>query len=308
MQGKVILILLFLLAGPLAAHANPLISGGPGGDTPTVTLPSMPLFADAYKQVTQWQKQLHEMITDNVTALKESNSMKALWLLLAIGFLYGVFHVLLPGHGKVVVASYFLGYHARWQEGIWAGLIMAIGHTITAIGIVVLLNIGLGLGKLDTLAKARYAELIGYGLIALIGIVLVVLALRNKEAVCASCGHDHGDGGHHDHAHQSADIKGVSLFASASLVPCAGSMILLLFTMANDVLWAGVLAVISIALGMWITISAVGLISMGLRKILALDLNTPGKILARRIFRLCSALVITAVGALLFLNVWQAPF
>lgn len=104
------------------------------------------------------------------------------------------------------------------------------------------------------------------------------------------------------------DIKGTSLFASASLVPCAGSMILLLFTMANDLLWAGILAVIAIALGMWITISAVGLLSMGLRKILALDLNTSGKILARRIFRICSALVITAVGALLFLNVWQAPF
>ena len=294
----------------VTAHANPFISGRPsevnasmmsGFDTPFL------------QQIVAIQTEIHKAITDRIEALKEGQSLAALWGLLLISFAYGVFHVLAPGHGKVIVGSYFLGNNASWREGVWAGLLMAVGHTITAVGIVIVLYLVFGLGQFVVLDDARYMELAGYGLIAVIGVWLLVRAIKNTPE-CAVCGHDHIEP-KHDHDHQGHDhnehdhqfvelVKKPStgLFAAASLVPCTGSMIILLFTLANDVLWAGILAVIMIALGMWLTISAIGIVSMLLRRAVVGDGEhvNPMRHKLAKASRVLAALVVIATGSLLF--------
>lgn len=301
-----------LLFAPQMAQANPLLGGGAPAVEEAQTTPG--ISASFFQIASQWQKKLHETVADHVAMLKSENPWPALWLLLAIGFIYGVLHVLLPGHGKVVVASYFLGHKAHWGEGIRAGFIMAVGHTLTAIALVILLNTLLGFTHFDTIAKARYAEIIGYGLIALIGLWLLISAVQNKGTGCAVCDHEHAHGHHHEHNHghqhdhEGDKKKSVMLFAGASLVPCPGGMIILLYTLANDVLWAGVLTTLFIALGMWVTITIIGFISMALRHMLTLDMDTPFKNTLRRIFRIGSALVIMGVGLVFALSASQAPF
>jgi nickel/cobalt exporter len=261
------------------------------------------MYAQIGTQISVWQRTLHDLIATQVDALKATGAIEPLLMLILIGFGYGAFHVLAPGHGKVIVASYFLGNKAKWKEGVWAGAIMAVGHTVTSIGIVVVLNLLLGMTNMDVLAKARYAEMVGYGLIIVIGAWMLWNAATKAEA-CASCGHVHGA----SEAHGLDDARGffsrgVSLFASASLVPCAGSMIILLFTLANDILWAGVISVIAIAIGMWLTITLIGFASMAVRRMLALDVDTPARAKVRQALRIGAALVIIAVGSLLFLGV-----
>jgi nickel/cobalt exporter len=96
--------------------------------------------------------------------------------------------------------------------------------------------------------------------------------------------------------------QSTSLFAAASLVPCTGSMIILLFTLANDVLWAGILAVIAIALGMWMTISAIGVASIVLRRAIAGndDSQTSIRRGLSKALRTFAALIVIATGGLLF--------
>jgi ABC-type nickel/cobalt efflux system permease component RcnA len=302
------LIAVFVFAC-VTAHANPFMSGRPS----EISASFLDSFSTPFvQQILDVQRQIHQAITDRIETLKEGKSLAALWSLLMISFAYGVFHVLAPGHGKVVVGSYFLGNDARWRDGIWAGLVMAVGHTITAVGIVAVLYLALGLGQFKVLSDARYAELAGYGLIAAIGLWLLFRAIRNDPR-CGSCGHHHHGHHHkhdhnHDHVHThdeslTEDKPGMGLFAAASLVPCTGSMIILLFTLANDVLWAGVLAVIAIALGMWLTVTAIGLISIFLRRVVEgddMEHRSGWRNALTRTVSILAALFVTATGGLLF--------
>ena len=295
---RVLFLVLFLLAFVSSAQANPFFSGRPSEMTATATS----LFALPFMQgVLRWQQKIHQALTDKVVALKEGQSFAALWGLLFLSFGYGVFHVLAPGHGKVIVGSYFLGHKARWGDGIWAGLVMATGHTLTAVLIVGVLAMVFGLSQFGVLDRARYVELLGYGLIAAIGGWMVVRALRSSEKEsCGCCGaraapHPHGEEG------VLKNRQAMGLFTATSLVPCTGSMIILLFTLANDVLGAGVLAVLAIALGMWLTVSVIGTVSIALRLALT-ERATPSRWrqVCAKILSLVAAFVVLTTGGLLF--------
>src|SRR3546814_4386516 len=54
------------------------------------------------------QRDVNRAITSQLTSIRRGEGPLALWLGLGIAFLYGVAHALGPGHGKAVVASYFL--------------------------------------------------------------------------------------------------------------------------------------------------------------------------------------------------------
>lgn len=328
-----------LLAGlaTCAAHisdaaANPFIDSKPApSGAAAEQMFALPFMQD----IMGWQRQIHDAMTAQIEALHEGATLAPLWGLLLVSFAYGVFHVLAPGHGKVIVSSYFLGNHARWMDGVVAGLIMAVGHTVTAVAIVLGLYLVLGLTQLGVLAQARYIELLGYGLITAIGLWLVVRSFK-PDAACG-CGHDHGHqhehehhhGDHHDHAqhnhahhdhaphgHDAAHVhvpvhknkRALSLFAATSMVPCTGSMIILLFTLANHVLWAGVLGVVAIALGMWLTVTAIGVVTILTRHMIIGNETTQSG--ARRLvmlgLNLLAALVVTLTGFLLCLGTWQS--
>lgn len=314
-----LLILAMVCVGD-AAMANPFLSGRPSDiNSSFMSGFSMPYF----QQIMGLQRQIHEAITGQIEQMKEGRSLSALWGLLLFSFGYGVFHVLAPGHGKVIVSSYFLGNRAKWRDGVWAGLLMAVGHTITAVGIVGVLYLVFGLAQFKVLSDAQYIELAGYGMIAAIGFWLLYRALTNKPE-CAVCGHGHAHTSsahdhHHDHKHDHdrhhhhagdkpavlRNKQATSLFAAASLVPCTGSMIILLFTLANGVLWAGVLAVIAIALGMWVTITIIGLVSILLRRMVvgaADEAPTAFRRGLSKALRAGAALIVIATGGLLFVG------
>lgn len=283
------------------------------------------MFALAFMQdIMGWQRQIHDAMTTQIEALHDGVTLAPLWGLLLVSFAYGVFHVLAPGHGKVIVSSYFLGNHARWKDGVVAGLIMAVGHTITAVAVVLGLYLVLGLTQLGVLAQARYIELLGYGLITAIGLWLVVRSFK-PDAACG-CGHGHGhhhdhhhNHAHHDHApdgHDAAPVhvpvhknkRALSLFAATSMVPCTGSMIILLFTLANHVLWAGVLGVVAIALGMWLTVTAIGVATILTRHMIIGNevTQSAARRLSIRGLNILAALVVTLTGFLLCLGTWQS--
>ena len=299
-----LIVLLAISIATQSANANPFMGGQPVEAQSRL----MGAFSSPFTQkVMAAQKEIHQALTDQITALKDGETLAPLWMLLLISFAYGVFHVLAPGHGKVIVGSYFLGNKAHWKEGLWAGAIMAAGHTATSIGIVTVLYVVLGLGKFQTLSNSTYIELFGYGLIVLIGFWLLFQALSKAPASCSSCGHDHGD--HHDHhhhahkhPHKGLKAEALRLFGAASLIPCTGSMIILLFTLSNDILWAGILAVICVALGMWVTVSCIGFATILMHRMILGDNDTPSgnryKLLI--LMRYGAIFLIIATGTILF--------
>ncbi len=50
--------------------------------------------------------------------MRRSTDGSAVWLLMGISFLYGIFHAAGPGHGKAVISSYLVANEETWKRGI----------------------------------------------------------------------------------------------------------------------------------------------------------------------------------------------
>ena len=69
----------------------------------------------------------------------------------------------------------------------------------------------------------------------------------------------------------SARSPGWLLLTAAGIAPCAGALVVILLSIALDVVWAGVVGVIAIAFGMAITLSAIGIASMVAHRLIIAD-------------------------------------
>ena len=151
-----------------------------------------------------------------------------------------------------------------------------------------LLRRGLGGAPTETLA-VRVAS---YALILLIGLAMLVRGIHrarvpsthaHQEHACA-CGARHGESG--------------LLSLGVGLVPCTGSLLILIYSMANGILAVGIALVAMIAVGMAVTMGALGLASVLARRLVAERL-TGGAGRAALALDLVGAGAITLLGAVL---------
>lgn len=234
--------------------------------------------ADLARASADYQRRIQQLLTGSLRDIKAGSGSLALWTLVTVCFGYGVVHTLGPGHGKAVVVAYFLDSSKprAWIEGIFAGGWIAFTHTLAALLLAAALKLSSTVGMLGALREVRNVEIVSYTLILLIGIWRLWAGITGRvhEHWGHEHGHDHGhDHHHHGHDHHGHDhhhhheapqrtIAGWLLLTAAGIAPCAGALIIILLSIALDVIWAGVLGVIAIALGMAITLAAIGMASM----------------------------------------------
>jgi nickel/cobalt exporter len=134
----------------------------------------------------------------------------ALWGLMGISFLYGVFHAAGPGHGKAVISSYVLANEETWRRGIALSFASALLQAATAVAIVAIAAVLLGATAKMMGDAVRIIEIVSYGLIALLGARLLwvkgrgfLMALQALRSEAGRC--DHPDGGH-DHHHHTGHV------------------------------------------------------------------------------------------------------
>ena len=175
------------------------------------------------------QAEFYRDMSRIIRAAKTDGS--AVWTLLGVSFVYGIFHAAGPGHGKAVISSYLVANEETWRRGVVLSFASAILQAFVAVAIVgvaaVLLNATAG----QMCSAERVIELVSYALIALVGARLIwvkgkgflreVRSLgRPMHAVGAAVTpkdhhdhdhkhHDHGDAHHdHDHSHHHAHGHG----------------------------------------------------------------------------------------------------
>jgi nickel/cobalt exporter len=210
-----------------------------------------------------YQRRIQQSLSTSLRDIKSGSGSLALWTLIAVCFGYGVVHTLGPGHGKAVVVAYFLDSTRprAWIEGIFAGSWIAFTHTLAALLLAGGLKTFAIVGLFGALREVRNVEIVSYALILVIGFWRLWAGIRGHLHE-----HAHGDGDHHhDHHHQHParrTLAGWLLLTAAGIAPCAGALVVILLSLALGVLWAGVIGVIAIAVGMAITLAAVGMASM----------------------------------------------
>src|SRR4029453_4623640 len=104
------------------------------------------------------------------------------------------------------------------------------------------------------------------------------------------------------HGAEGGGAREGGLSLGVGLVPCTGAVLILLYAMANDILFAGVVLVVAIAAGMAITMGALGVLSIVARNAVAARVeagrNGPGRLAIAMDYG--GALAITALGGGLF--------
>ena len=225
--------------------------------------------ADLARASADYQRRIQQLLTTSLRDIKAGSGSLALWTLVTVCFGYGVVHTLGPGHGKAVVVAYFLDSSKprAWIEGIFAGAWIAFTHTLAALLLAAALKLSSTVGMLGALREVRNVEIVSYTLILLIGIWRLWAGITGRvHEHWGGEHHDHGhDHGHHHHHHREAPqrtIAGWLLLTAAGIAPCAGALIIILLSIALDVIWAGVVGVLAIAFGMAITLAAIGMASM----------------------------------------------
>lgn len=237
--------------------------------------------AELARYSADYQRRINQVLSTSLRDVQSGTGSLALWTLVTVCFGYGVVHTLGPGHGKAVVVAYFLDSTKprAWIEGIFAGGWIAFTHTLAALLLAGALKLSSTVGLLSALREVRNVEIVSYTLILLVGFWRLWAGITGRlhehphgdhghhhhhdhQGHGHAHDHDHDHGHHHDHEPPQRTIAGWLLLTAAGIAPCAGALIIILLSIALDVLWAGVVGVIAIALGMAITLAGIGMASM----------------------------------------------
>jgi len=294
-------IVLCLLFSSLSVSAAALETGDGSG---------IALIDSVWHTLIEFQRQVNAGVAIHMRALETGNSFAAFFLGLGVAFLYGMIHALGPGHGKFVIMSYFMGREVYVLRGLVMAAQMAVVHVIAAVVIVwvadILLKTSLGIGLADVPGIRAGSFLI----IAGIGIYMLYQAVRGSGGHTHTHNHTHDHNHHHhghshDHPHGASHATEGGLVALAvGMVPCPGAVLVMLYAIANDMIYPGFLLVAAMSVGIGLTIAILGVATILLRQFATRFIeNSSGGVAVAR-FRLLSntigALLVTAVGTVSF--------
>ena len=296
-------IVLCLLFSSLSVSAAALETGDGSG---------IALIDSAWHTLIEFQRQVNAGVAIHMRALETGNSFAAFFLGLGVAFLYGMLHALGPGHGKFVIMSYFMGREVYVLRGLVMAAQMAVVHVIAAVVIVwvadILLKTSLGIGLADVPGIRAGSFLI----IAGIGIYMLYQAVRGSGGHTHTHNHTHDHNHHHhhhghshDHTHGASHATEGGLVALAvGMVPCPGAVLVMLYAIANDMIYPGFLLVAAMSAGIGLTIAILGVATILLRQFATRFIENSGGGVAVVRFRTLS----NTIGALLVFVIGTVSF
>jgi nickel/cobalt transporter (NicO) family protein len=209
--------------------------------------------------ILSWQSSFYREMTAALKALRDDGA--AVWALLGVGFAYGVFHAAGPGHGKAVIAAWIIADDRSLKRGLGLSLAAALLQALVAIALVLVLTIALKATAATMGQATRLVELASFAAVGAVGLAVLwrkagaLAAVSGAGIPDLACDHVHLPGPETlDRLGSWRAIVGVVL--AAGLRPCSGALIILVFALANGLLWAGVAATFAMALGTALTTGA----------------------------------------------------
>jgi len=254
----------------------------PVNKIPAVKYIKKDVIAKNWAKLVKTQRDLSFQISKN---LKQTESGKFIYyflISLGLAFIYGIIHSLGPGHGKMIVVSYFLSEKPKPWEAPLMGLQIAGTHVASAIILVLLVNVTMRQVLTDSVDKVYWIKIISYSLITLVGLGLLFRKIFERKI-----------------KEKMWKLNRGVLSIAAGMIPCTGALLILLFTMANNNLITGIFLVIAIGLGIMTTLTAVGIITIQTHKaVTAETFFTKGKNIST-VLEYIGALAIVSLGAVM---------
>ena len=193
------------------------------------------------------QIQFRENLATAFTNKDSQTKIQTILFAIGISFVYGIAHASGPGHRKTIIFSLFLANKTLWWEPFFAGFLSALIHT--GAGAVIILAVSLIRGALtnSTTSDIILAWIDGITLCLLL-VISSILIVRTMYKLF------HTKLYKKNQQEQTKSKYGIIILAS--LVPCTGTIMIVLFSMYIDALALGILALIGIAIGQGVIVSA----------------------------------------------------
>lgn len=254
-----ITLLFFLIVCNLHAADNPFLTKDSASEEKKeeqvdVSGMQRQLFARQFRKIVEIQRTLYTQLSQGIRTIKNGESPFAWAVLALVVFLYGIFHALGPGHGKIFIISYFLSRRAPLLKGFLFSFTTAFFHAAISTGAVLILYTVLEHGLMRSLENTQHHMMtISYGMITLVGIVLVFHGVlkRKKDP------HDE------EQAAYCSSRHFFPMALSIAVTPCPATILVLLFSLTNGLLVPGIFAVFFLATGMGLSLGIVALITIG---------------------------------------------
>lgn len=269
-----------------------------------------PSFGALGSLIVAYQAQFNRAIEGALVGFRGDGT--AAWLLVALGFGYGVFHAAGPGHGKGVIAAYLVANERMLARGLAISFAAALLQGLVAILVVAVAAIGFRATAPTLTRTAEAVEMASFAAVLLFGLVLAwrkagtALALttgRGAGAACAPGACSHGEVPGPEILARASLSELAAIVVAAGLRPCSGAILVLVFALSEKLFWAGILSVAAMSLGTALTTGSVAALAVYAKRA-ALGLasrRTGGLEAAVAWFELATAAAVVVLGsALLF--------
>src|SRR5438067_8404599 len=113
------------------------------------------------------QAEFYRQFSGLIRAAKADGS--AVWSLVGLSFLYGIFHAAGPGHGKAVISSYIVANNETWTRGVILSFASALLQALVAVVVVGIAAVLLSSSAATMSNAVWWIEIVSYLLIAAMG-------------------------------------------------------------------------------------------------------------------------------------------
>ena len=305
--------LLFLALAVISTPPSALAQSDENLQQAAVAAPQLGPWDRTVAYVRVKQREIQHQLAEAIKALRQERSLAAAWSLIALSFLYGVFHAVGPGHGKAVISTYLLTQRSDLRKGLalsWGGSLM---QGVTAIALVYGAVALIDWTQRDARNAVGTLESVSFALIALVGVGLLVRSLwslvrawrRPVEGGASDaprcCGHNHGPSA--EQLRSASGLRGaLSVIVSIGIRPCSGAVLVLLIAQVLALHLAGLAAVLAMSIGTAITVSVLAGVAVTMRRFSSSLARLDGRsaMVAGHLAAMTGGFLIALMGAVLF--------
>ena len=227
------------------------------------------------------QQWIRAAVSDELAAFEATRSLALLVGMLPLGIALGAVHAITPGHGKTVLASYLVGSRLGVMRSIGVAGLLSATHVTSAV-VLALLGAPLLARTITGAGRSDLLEDVSRGLIAAIGLWLLIRAIRGAR-------HVHGEGA----------VVGFV----AGLVPCPLTLFAMVLAISRGIPEAGIAFALAMLIGIALTLSIVAAATTLARDRAAIFMERYGASVMRvsRILDAVAGALLVAIGIAQFL-------
>lgn len=222
-----------------------------------------------WRTFVKYQRKGNRILNRNIRSLKDNFGLKTLTWLFLFSFLYGVFHAIGPGHGKVLVGLYFLHKKAKLIDAGKISITIAFTHTGLALLLAILFQTILsnikGMQRIQVQSYFSFASGI---LIVLVGFWFLYTRVKKNETLLIN-----------ENIQIDKNIYAVGI--SAGINPCPVSLTIMLIAITSGLFFVGLAAVIAMSIGLSLVLFVIGLLMIKSRERILYRLKDNSKLMKK---------------------------